>query len=325
VSAISAVYDAGISVPGESGSPGSPINYADYAALTAASVTSGTYATALSGGYFRLGTTPVGTVTADVDGDNRDGSWVASPATIMRRILLMYSDIGTDAIDHASFFALHDLNSNIIGLFLSAGDESTIEQVMERIALSVGATVGQDRSGLYRAVRIDHPAEAGDPIYFFDDRNILLIERQPLPYGVPFRSWTLEYRRNWTVQKGGDLATSVSQSRRRFLESEARLRKVETPNVARAHPTSASATRASLIDSQGNADAEAVRLATLYEYGRSFYRLTVKGFLFQISIGDVVNIVYPRWDLDIIGGKDFIVVAVTDNSDSVETELEVFG
>lgn len=321
VQAIPAVYDAGISVPGEVGSPPIAQDYATYPLLVAATMVPGTYATCLARGCFRLGTSPFGTVTADVDGDNTGNDWTATHGTVMLRILRKYSWLPEALIDAPSFTAYHALNNDVIGLYLPAGDQSTIEQVMERIAFSGGAVAGQDRSGLYRVVRLDPPAAT--IAHDFSDRNILRIERQPLAYGVPFRSWTVEGVRNWTVQQGNELAGGVSQSRRRFLEAETRKSSVDVPHVSSAHPTSASAIRESLFHFISNASDEAVRLATLYALGRASYRLTVKGVLFEVGIGDTVRITYPRWNLT--EGRNFVVTAVTDDARSVETELEIFG
>jgi hypothetical protein len=130
VNAITSVYDAGIVVPGEIGSPPVAQDYASYPLLVAASITPGTHATCLAAGYFRLGTSPVGTVTADVDGDNTGADWAATHGTVMRRVLTKYSWLTPSLIDTASFAAYHALNNDVIGIYLPAGDESTLEQVM---------------------------------------------------------------------------------------------------------------------------------------------------------------------------------------------------
>lgn len=316
------VYDAGVRIDGEGGgSPSAPTNYASYAALIAASVTAGKYATSLSSGHFRLGTSPVGAVTADVDGDNTDADWTATHGTILLRILRKYSGLTEAKINAASFTTFHNQNNDVIGLYLPPGDQSTIEEVIERIALSGGAACGQDRDGLYRVVRLDPPLTTAD--HEFTDRTIMAIERLVPPYGVPFKSWSVEGVRNWTVQHSGDVATSVTQSRKRFLESETRQKTIEVPNVARAHPTSAVAIRASLFNFISQTEDEAIRLAGLYALGRTLYRLVVKTFLFEVEIGQTVRITYPRWNLS--QGKNFVVVAVSDDTDSKETDIEVFG
>jgi hypothetical protein len=314
VQAIAAVYDSGVAVPFAA-------DYPSYPTLAVASIPAGQHATSIAAGVFRLATPAVGSVTADVDGDNTGADWTATHGTIMRRILTKYSWLNTSDIDHTSFSAFHAIQTHIIGLFLPAGDQSTIEQALERIALSGGAVAGQNRAGLYRVVRLDLPTDL--PIVTFTDRNIIDIDRQRPSYGVPFRSWTVENQRNWTVQSGTELAGSVTQSRQRFLEAEVRKSIVEVPDVAEAHPTAASATRASLFHYISNADEEAVRLAEFYSLGRAVYRVRVKSFLFALEIGDTVRIVYPRWNLT--QGRNFIVTGISDDANAVVTDVEVFG
>jgi hypothetical protein len=53
------------------------------------------------------------------------------------------------------------------------------------------------------------------------------------------------------------------------------------------------------------------------------YEVVVKTALFSVRIGQTVRLTYHRWDLD--GGKNFVVVGVTDDAIRVETTLVVFG
>ncbi|WP_211236385.1 hypothetical protein, partial [Desulfovibrio inopinatus] len=83
IQALDAVYDKGVAL-------GAGSNYADAAALQAASPTPGTYDTCLAEGLLRLGSSPVGQITADVRGDNV-GGYVDSPAGIVTRLLEDYA------------------------------------------------------------------------------------------------------------------------------------------------------------------------------------------------------------------------------------------
>jgi hypothetical protein len=237
----------------------------------------------------------------------------------LRRLILKYTWMRPSNIDETSFQVFHAQQTHIIGFYLPAGDSMTSEQAIEQIALSGGAVAGQDRSGLYRVVRLDVPSES--PAHAFDAGSIMSIERMPLPYGVPFYRWSVDGVRNWSVQRAADLAGIVTETRRRFLEAETRQASADVPNVAQAHLTSATTSRKAFFHFISNATDEAVRLATFYGLGRALYRVTVRGALFEIGIAETVRLTYPRWNLT--QGRNFIVVGVSDSM--TDTEIEVYG
>src|SRR5215218_3470456 len=80
VNAITAVYDRGSALTVGS-------DYADSVQLRAATVAAGSFATCIAEGMFRLGSTPAGTVTANVQGDKTGGTYVSTTGTIIRRLL----------------------------------------------------------------------------------------------------------------------------------------------------------------------------------------------------------------------------------------------
>lgn len=320
---IEAVYDSGISIP-------LAIDYATYAALEAATVPAGTYATCLAVGFFRLGSIPVGQVTADLSGDidNINGTYVGRHASISRMILRDYAGFLNSEIDLTSFEAFNDLQTAEIGLFLPAGDQSNVIDILEQIAFSGGAFIGQDRSGLFRIQRWEPPDTIAN--WFFTDRDIPEggIQRETLPYGggrgIPYMSWAVRYGINWTEQGDADLATGVTQERRLFLQQPGRYAYTQSTDIALFHRSSAGAPlRQSLFLSQENAQEEAERLLALYSYGRALYRVIVKTALFSMEIGQTVRILYHRWDLD--GGKNFRVLAISDDADRGSTEFLAFG
>lgn len=323
IEAIDAVYDAGVEVPFV-GSPSSGSDYASYAALAAASVPAGVYSTCLAAGLFRLGTTPAGTVTADVRGDNAPvaspSNYVDTHAGVMERMLVSYGGLATSDLDTDSFDTLDTDQPAQMGIFFPAGDVSTAADAIAQVAESCGAFAG-DRSGAFRVQRLEAPITAQH--WSFDDRTIVDIEREVPAYGVPWSSWGVGYGRNWTVQGSGDLASGVSQSRRQFLESSIRYEYQSSATIALAHRTAVGVERDSLFVSSSDASAEATRLLGLYAKGRAVYRVTVKTALFSVRIGQTVRLTYSRWDL--ASGKRFVVVAVSDDADTRESELLVFG
>src|SRR5215216_2266887 len=86
VQAISAVYDRASGLAFQE-------DHASSALLRSASVLAGRYSTCLAEGHFRLGAAPVGTVTADVEGDKTGGIFASTTAAIVRRLLSRASSV----------------------------------------------------------------------------------------------------------------------------------------------------------------------------------------------------------------------------------------
>ena len=311
------VFDAGVSIPFDT-------NYAHYTALAAATIPAGKYATSLLSGHIRLGTSPVGQITADVRGDidNVNLSYVGTSGSIIRMVLRDYGGLTSAELDLTSFNNFVALQTGSFGLFLPAGDQSTVLEVVERLAFQAGAVVGQDRSGLFRIFRLDPPGET--PHWLFDDRNITKIERIDLPYLIPWKSWSVGYNVNFAVQTDADLAGSVTQARRQFLKTERRYGFASNSAVALYHGAAGVApSRESFWLTQAEAENEAERLSDFYSYGRAMYSVIIKDALFSIEIGQVARITYNRFDLD--AGKNFLIVGIEDDADRVQTEVTCFG
>lgn len=304
-------------------------DYPTYAALNAASIPPAEYSSCLAEGYIRsgmIGGTELSAFTADIKGhvDQVSGNYVSTHGSVLRMIMRDYVGFTHPELDLDSFTTLQTVQPASMGLFLSAGDQSTSEDVMARVAESCGAVVGEDGSGLYRAFRLEPPADTAD--WTITERNVVDINQERLPYRVPWKAWGIGYARNWTVQTSGDLTTNPanpSQSRRQFLQFPIRYVYAQDASIALVHRTSRGVVVDSLFNNLADADAEAERRLELYSLGRAIYRVTVKGLLFNARIGQTVQLRYPRWSL--AGGKRFVIVGLEDDADSENTELLLFG
>lgn len=127
VTAVPAVYDAGVCLPTYAG------DYPTLAALIAADLPRASWATCLAEGYFRLGSPPVGLVTADVTVGATAADRTAAQAALH---LLDRAGIPPEDIDAASFAALDALNAAEIGLWVA--DDRTALDVLTEVLGSVG-------------------------------------------------------------------------------------------------------------------------------------------------------------------------------------------
>ena len=312
---IAQVYDAGVVVPFSA-------DYPTYAALAGATlpVPPQVYASCLAEGYIRLAISPIGAVTANVRGhkDSVSGSYIETTAAVIRTILGDFGDIPTAEVDLPAFTAATSLQPGAIGLALPAGDQSTIIEVIERLAFAAGFFIG-DRSGKFTIQRLSPPVPT-TVHWAFTDRDMINIERLTMPYEVPWKSWGVGYDVNWTKQTDAELATGVTQDRRIYVKEERRYAYANSSDIALFHATSSGAPlRDSFFADAAVADAEAQRLIELYSYGRALYDAVVKNALFSVHVGQTVRLTYRRWDLS--GGKDFIVVGVADDADRVRDDF----
>lgn len=313
--AVDAVFDRGAELTAGQ-------NYPTFDDLAAATVSNGTYATCLAEGYVAVGGgADPGSVTANIRFDES-----ATHASTILRIVQDLGPLVAAEIDDGSFDAFAAAQPAEIGIFFPAGDESTVEDAVERIAFSGGAFAGQDRSGLYRVQRIEAPAMT--PQWVFDDREIVfdgdrrMARREP-PYGVPWKSWGLGYDKNWTVQDSASIAAGVDAERKIYLGSESRFVYGQNAKVAVTHKTSRGVIRQSLFLQAADAATEAARLSELYGLGRAIYEVPVKTALFSVRIGETVRLTYPRWGLN--QGRNFVVIGANDDGDTFSTDLVVFG
>ena len=288
-------------------------------------MTAGSYATCLAEGYIKLGFPAFGKVTADVLGavDSVSG-YVETHASLILLALRDHADFVNAEIDLDSFAAIETTQPAVCGLFLPAGDELTITEFIETVAASAGLIAGDDGDALFRLYRLEPPTLAAD--WSFDSDTIHELDGETLPYGVPWRFWEVGYQRNWTPQAQSELVEGVPDDRKAFLESEYRWVIRQDASIALAHRTSSSApARRSLFNEQADAEDEADRLAALYSFGRSMYRVVVRSpaALFRIRTGETVRLQHSRFNLT--QGRNFVVIAAHDDLATKTTELLVFG
>lgn len=310
--AVDNVYDQGLALT----PAGSDV--ADYAALVATSPGAGEFATALAAGLFKLGSSPAGLVTADVRGD-ADPAYVETIDDVAYRVVTR-TDFDVSYLGAGAFKPLDPVDGQI-GIYISHQERPTAAEVLDAIAATSNGWWGTGRDGRVRAGRLT-PPELRTPIHTFDVNNILAIEREATV--APRWRQRVAYRRNWTVQRGEDLAGAVTSARRQFL-AEA-LRSVADFDAAvrvRHRDAIDGASLVTLYDDAFAAEALADDLMALYGADRSVLRLTTKhaGYLFQLN--DFVRVEWPR--LGLAGGKTMAIIGIREEADSEQTVLRLWG
>ena len=184
------------------------------------------------GSFFRIGTTPKGTITFDAIEGATDAD--LSAGQVAYRILTQYGGLAASDIDMGDLTTLDALNRNAVGIYIGA-DESNIQTPVDTVLASIGAAGGFDRLDKYRMRRINLPiAENVTGVFIAPSAelkvstgDIRVISIRFLPTndpdrGVPTYEQTVNYRKNYTVQAGNGLANEAleDQDRVNFLDKE---------------------------------------------------------------------------------------------------------
>lgn len=327
VNAIPAVYDAGYALSGPDA------NHASYAALIAATVNNGHYATCKGLGLFRLGATPFGLVTCDVQGDNGGtGGYVTDSASIARR-MIAFAATQIDLVDEGSFLTLAAAQPAVVGYFLGLDENKTARQSVDDILGGIGACGGFRREGVFEVVRFVAPASTPVDSYTADDIKVGTLKRVELPsaYNPAPKRQRVTYARNWTVQT--DVSAGVADARKQLLKTDATV--ASHSNTALAATIAAAHLLAQDPDpiagyfrDAADAVAEADRLLSLKGAGKtSLYAFTLKSKGLTRKIGEVVSLTFApngvTWfDLNT---KMLTIVGRVDNTTDGTVEITAFG
>ena len=308
ISSIDAVRDKGIILT----------NAGDVADITMATPAAGTYVTQLSGGYIKLGSTPAGQVTADVQGDNT-GGFVSAPTDLAQRILTsrmgVYSLASSD-IDLGSFATLKAALFVTAGIYINS--DMTGADVLNTLFSNAGAYWSFTRQGLLFAGIVSSPSSPTGNVQRIDVSGL----------GVPQviePAWRIKvaYLPSNEVQNETDLASGVTSAVLNFVTQQYRYETYEDTNVRLKNSAAKERVFYTNLGDQASAQVLLAKLTAVYGVKRTVFRVPVYKALFRYFLGDVVNLVYDRYGLS--SGKNFMVVGVSDNAASDQTVLTLWG
>lgn len=253
----------------------------------------GQYQVDTAAGTFKLGATPAGTVTADVEGDASSSGYVDRTADIVLRLLAPV--LNSSEINPTSFAMLNADAPASVGIWIGTESRSIADAVDELLA-AIGAFGGFSRFGAFSVGVVSAPS--GAPNVSLTEQDITGLEREPLPEAVEPILWRalVGYQKNYTVQN--DFAASVPVATRTFAAEPARISKKEDTAIksrrllAREYgPTQG------LYVNQSDADVEAQRLLDLWSAPRAPFRVMTRPAAMLLDLGDVLEIQHRRLGL----------------------------
>lgn len=280
----------------------------------------GTYKVYLAGGYFRLGASPAGLITADVTqgaaaGDRTAGQLFTDVLTLAGKSSADWSAADVTALDTA--------NASVLGFWTA--DEMRCDELLTLLAASVGAWWGVDRLGIYRIKQLTAPSGTPAAAFVADDmlRPLTRIVPNDPGRGLPVFQTIVRWGRVYAVQD--DLAGGVSATRRALVSKEWREAKDTDTAVQTIHLLAPQTVEDSLLTTEANAQSEADRRQTLRGVLRHLFAFTVAldAETMLLDLGDVVTLTHSRYGLS--GGEDFRILGIEPDARAGTLGIQVWG
>jgi hypothetical protein len=318
---VPAVYDAGVALT-------KGTDYTNQADMEATAPAAGHYRVWPAGGYVRLGSTPAGQITADIE--QATGTDADLAAVFAAVVAAAEADTGeTITVNSTDLAAINAVRPYRCGVWATG---MTYLQALDLLA-GAGIWYHFDALGELRLGRLIY-AYSGPSRRVLTGGDIIKIEvvsTRDESGGVPVRRVLVDYARNWTVQR--DVAGSVSAARRAWLAQEWRTYKRDNPPGLSDRYILSPEMRiqTALVDA---ADVSYVAAAVANMYGLPWKLLRVTANLppaemDDLRVGVSVPIYYPRWGLDrypaAIGGTYFHIVGLNVDMRTGNIEMLLWG
>lgn len=306
-------------------------NVGDYPALSsliAATCAPGQYVTSFANGIFRLGGSPVSTVTADVI----EGATLAtrSAARVAERMLAYYaSNTGLD-LDIGSFDALHTFDDSEVGIFVDS--DASIDDLIGQIIGPIGGSLLPDTEGVFQPIIVQEPTGTSAETFTLRDIGAgdvsmsLFAGAGDDGAGIPAWSVVVTWGKIWQQMSGGDVVALVSDADKAILTGDPRQVSAQNASIKTAHPNAIEIVIDSLLANQADAQALANRLLAMYSVRRDHWSAPImpsSGQQVERQPGEIVTLQFRRFGYD--AGRKFLVVGRTDDFTNRLVTLELWG
>lgn len=298
INAVDAVYDRGLAL-----SKGA--DYTSQADMETTAPAASSFRVWPAGGYFRLGSSPTGIITADAV----QGATTAARTTAQLMSAIAGTLINPADVSSTDVAALDAANWAEVGYWVA--DATNANTALDEISNSVGAWWGFDRLGKFRMSQFAAPS--GTPAAYLSAADIIKIDRvasNDAGRGIPAWKVSLNYKKFYTVQPS-DLAGAVSVTRRADLAKEYQTVEASDVAIQARHKLATPLEFNTLLVDATAAQTEATRRLTMYKAERA--TLTARlgldpDILTTLDLGNVVRLTLPRFGMD--AGRDFRVIGL---------------
>jgi hypothetical protein len=291
-----------------------------------------------AGGCFRLGSVPVGRITADVL-NPPFASGTSNLADAVAKISINF------VVAARCYFT----NNGTAGIYAQDGRTSlaALQEVLESVNgfATMGATPTLSFGSGLQSAWASHltdpaslPFSAGvNTITVTEDvivkGTLQRIAAQEYSRGLPVWRVNVRYQKNYTVMNETDLA-GVAAEDQNFCKQEYRVAVADDASVKTQWPQAAELTFTSIFDTEATAQAEADRLLALFSVRRQMFKFKVSAEYVRGEVSDVraknyfqlfcrVNLTVNRYGLE--AGKLFVVTGMVEDFQNDLYELTVWG
>ena len=202
-------------------------------------------------------------------------------------------------------------------------EETTAAQAMSIIASAIGAYFSFDRFGVLRIGRLELPTTATLSLYEDQYMAFDLMSTSDADDGIPAKTLTLQYAKNYTPQT--DLDDTAASARSSFAKIEYRKAVVNSAGAAALYANAPEMELQTSLINYVDAAFEAARRIELLQHKR-VYSATVRiapEMFPQADIGECIKIYHSRWGLS--NGKVLRVIGMTYNFFLHEITFRLWG
>lgn len=297
------VYDRGVMLDHH-------LLYTDLSTFLAATIPAGKYGT--YEGYIKLGQTPTGTVTCDVDSDKH----------LLGDVFELLAVEAGYTLNSSSKTTLNTYGS--VGYYMTS--KVTTASVFDLLASGIGG-YWAFTDGVADEVFARQLVSPSSPTTFFEDFQIVSISRSSTgagKNGIPVYKVKLKADKVETTQT--DLAAAVSDAFKARLAVQYREALFESSATRTRHPLSEEIEITTAWRSLADAQTQAQRIQELLGVRRDTVKATVRldaATVESIQIGTVVNL--TSYKLGYSMSKNFIVLGYTLDARLSRVDLDLFG
>lgn len=281
---------------------------------TPGAANAGQYITDLSRGIFRLGAPAAGRITANIVGTTAMGS--ANTIAAMVRAIAQ-SRIPEISLDATSFDAHEFRIAQHINFYIT--QERTVGDVFHEIMSRTGGALGIDRLGNLFIKQLERRPPRTH-ITELDVRASPGISRVAPP--KPGRSYRGGYTRSWTVLTPEEVSEGAHFTIKSLLAHEFRYSVINQVEPYLRHESAKTIDIDMPFDFPIDATFWLGFIAGRQQVLRHVYEVPVEGMQFELEIGDMILLEYPRFDLHL--PREGLIVGITEKLNEQVTMLFVW-
>jgi len=326
------VFDKGVQLTQDA-------DYTSQANMEATARAAGHFSSWPAGGMFRVGTGAAanGSITCDISISASFSD--ETVAQIAQDIVTGPGGISGGDVTAGDVTYLDSVYTGLrMGVYVK-DEGATFIDALDPLFLGISGWYGFDRLGKFRMGRLETPAssvanlvvgELSTTVLDSDDYDIEDLRFLPTKApdrGKPVWRVSLNYYKNWTIQQGDRVATSVTAARRNFLELEFRTTSpVDNTTTQTNNPLAQEKKIDSLFLEIADANAEATRMLGLLDGRQDFIEVDLEitpTVISTIDIGKGVTLTVPRFGYT--SGKVMLVTGIVYNPGKNLITLSLWG